>query len=404
MGSLGRYVVVLVAAALVTGATVPLARRVAVRWGAIATPGDRHVHATPTPRLGGMAMYLGLLAGLVLAAFMSGFDAVFQSPANVLGVVCSATVMFLTGLIDDVRDVSAPAKLAGTLLAGSVLSLAGLTIVNVPLPFVGFTVLAPDLAVVATVLWVAVMAHAVNLIDGLDGLAAGIVGIAAASFLVYSIKLERVGLLDRGNVGPLIAAIVVGVCLGFLPWNFHPASIFMGDSGALMLGLLMASSTIAVGGQSDNSFTGQSWFFFAPLVLPLVILGVPLLDMVFSVLRRATRRQGVATADKDHLHHRLLRLGHGHRRSVLIMWGFTGLLSAFALMPVLTGAGTGMVVVAGIGLLLILFTTLGPWVDRRRQGRSIAVTAPVERPIDLAAPDADARRLASRSDPSGTPP
>ncbi|HKY14696.1 MAG TPA: undecaprenyl/decaprenyl-phosphate alpha-N-acetylglucosaminyl 1-phosphate transferase, partial [Microthrixaceae bacterium] len=202
MGTVGRYLIVLAAAALVTFVTVPFARRMALRWGAIATPGDRHVHASPTPRLGGMAMFLGLLAGLALAAFLPGFDDVFQSPANVLGVLCSATIIFLTGMIDDVRDVSAPAKLAGTLLAGSVLSLAGLTIVNVPIPFVGFTVLAPDLAVVATVLWVAVMAHATNLVDGLDGLAAGIVAIAAGSFLLYGIKLERIGNLDPSNVGP----------------------------------------------------------------------------------------------------------------------------------------------------------------------------------------------------------
>ncbi|HKY16255.1 MAG TPA: MraY family glycosyltransferase, partial [Microthrixaceae bacterium] len=214
-----------------------------------------------------------------------------------------------------------------------------------------------------------VMAHATNLVDGLDGLAAGIVAIAAGSFLLYGIKLERIGNLDPSNVGPLIAAIVVGICLGFLPWNFHPASIFMGDSGALLLGLLMASSTIAVGGQSDDSYTGQSWFFFAPLAIPLVILGVPLLDMAFSILRRATRRQGLASADKDHLHHRLLRLGHGHRRAVLILWGFTALLSAFALIPVITGRGTGMVVVALVALALLLFTMLGPWVDRRRGAR-----------------------------------
>jgi UDP-GlcNAc:undecaprenyl-phosphate GlcNAc-1-phosphate transferase len=374
MGTLGKYVIVLVAAAVVTCATVPLARIVAQRVGAVVPPGDRRVHTRPTPTLGGIAMFLGLLAGLGVAASLNGFSAIFDAPGDVLGVACAAGLIFFSGFVDDLREVSAPAKLAGMIVAGSALSLAGVTIVNVPIPFIGFTVLAPDLAVVVTVLWVVVMANAVNLIDGLDGLAAGIVGIAAAAFLVYGIKLERIGLLDKGNIGPLIAAVVVGICLGFLPWNFHPASIFMGDSGALTLGLLMAASTIAVGGQSDNSFTGQSWFFFAPLVLPLIILGVPLLDMVFAVLRRATRRQGLATADKDHLHHRLMRLGHGHRRSVLIMWGFTGLLSAFALVPVLTGAGTALGVVAAVGALLVLFTMLGPWMDRRRQNGRKATT------------------------------
>jgi UDP-GlcNAc:undecaprenyl-phosphate/decaprenyl-phosphate GlcNAc-1-phosphate transferase len=254
------------------------------------------------------------------------------------------------------------------ILAGSVLTLSGTTIVNVPIPFLGFTLLAPDLAAVVSVAWVVVMANATNLIDGLDGLAGGIIAIAAGAFLAYSIQLDQAGAIDPGNVGPLIAVIVVGICLGFLPWNFHPARVFMGDSGALLLGLLMAASTIAVGGQSDDSYTGQSWFFFAPLVIPLVILGVPLFDMLFAILRRTTRRTGFATADKDHLHHRLLRLGHSHRQSVLILWGFTGVLSAFALVPVVTEKGTGLWWILVAAVALLLFTTLMPRVNRRRNG------------------------------------
>ena len=142
----------------------------------------------------------------------------------------------------------------------------------------------------------------------------------------------------------------------------------MGDSGALLLGLLMASSTIAVGGQSDDSFTGQSWFFFAPLVIPLLILGVPLLDAVFAVLRRTSRRSGFANADKDHLHHRLLRLGHGYRQSVVILWLWTGLLSAFALYPAWYGEGIAMIPIAGAALVLLLFTMLAPWYGRRSAG------------------------------------
>jgi UDP-GlcNAc:undecaprenyl-phosphate GlcNAc-1-phosphate transferase len=316
-------------------------------------------------------MFGGLLAGVAVAATRTSFDAVFESRTTIAGVLGAAFVIFVSGFVDDIREVSAPAKLAGMILAGSVLTLAGTTIVNVPVPFVGFTVLAPDLAAVASVAWVVVMANAANLIDGLDGLAAGIVAIAAGSFLIYSIKLDHVGALDPANAGPLIAVIVVGVCLGFLPWNFHPAKVFMGDSGALLLGLLMAASTIAVGGQSDDSFTGQSWFFFAPLVIPLVILGVPLFDLLFAVLRRTTRRRGFATADKDHLHHRLLRLGHSHRQSVLILWGFTGVLSAFALVPVLTRKGVGLWPILAVGVALLLFTMLMPRVNRRRQAETM---------------------------------
>jgi UDP-GlcNAc:undecaprenyl-phosphate GlcNAc-1-phosphate transferase len=341
------------------------------------------VHTEPTPTLGGVAMFVGLLAGLGAAALTGDFHAAFDPSITVGGVIGAALVMFVSGLIDDVREVSAPAKLAGMVLSGSILSIAGVTIVNVPLPFIGFTVLAPDLAVVASVVWVVVMANATNLIDGLDGLAAGIIAIAAGSFLIYSVKLDRVGVLDPSNIGPLLAVIVVGICIGFLPWNFHPAKVFMGDSGALLLGLLMAASTIAVGGQSDDSFTGQSWFFFAPLVIPVVILGLPLFDMAFAIIRRATRRKGLATADKDHLHHRLLRLGHGHRRSVLILWVATALLSAFALVPVVTQRGTGLWPIAIIAVALLLFTMLMPRVDRRRGGGRIDLAdEPLEQPSE----------------------
>jgi UDP-GlcNAc:undecaprenyl-phosphate GlcNAc-1-phosphate transferase len=371
MRSYRSLALVLAASTLVTFLLVPLAIRLARRVGAVVPPGDRRVHTSPTPTLGGLAMFGGLLAGVAVAATRTSFDAVFESRTTIAGVLGAAFVIFMSGFVDDIREVSAPAKLAGMILAGSVLTLAGTTIVNVPVPFVGFTVLAPDLAAVASVAWVVVMANASNLIDGLDGLAAGIIAIAAGSFLIYSIKLDHVGALDPANAGPLIAVIVVGVCLGFLPWNFHPAKVFMGDSGALLLGLLMAASTIAVGGQSDDSFTGQSWFFFAPLVIPLVILGVPLFDMLFAVLRRTTRRRGFATADKDHLHHRLLRLGHSHRQSVLILWGFTGVLSAFALVPVLTRKGVGLWPILAAGVALALFTMLMPRVNRRRQAETL---------------------------------
>jgi len=365
MRSSWSLAVVFAAAALTTFLLTPVAIRVARKVGAVVPPGDRRVHTEPTPTLGGIAMFGGLAAGLAAAASRSSFDAIFTSRSTIAGIVGAAGVMWVSGLVDDLREVSAPAKLASMVLAGSVLVMSGTQIINVPIPFVGFTVLAPDLAVVVSVLWVAVMANATNLIDGLDGLAAGIIAIAAGAFLLYSMKLDDAGAMEPTNVGPLVALIVVGICVGFLPWNFHPAKVFMGDSGALLLGLLMAASTIAVGGQSDNSFTGQSWFFFAPLVLPIVILGVPLFDMAFAILRRTTRRTGFATADKDHLHHRLLRLGHGHRQAVLILWAFTGLLSLFALVPVLTRRGTGLWPIGVAAVALLLFTMLRPRVHRR---------------------------------------
>lgn len=354
------YLVVMAVAVLVTAVSVPPLRLLSHRVGALAHPGDRTVHATPTPLLGGAALLLGLIAAVVAASSMSTFDPLFDPPTNVIGVVLAATVIWLIGLVDDLRDVSAPAKLAGMVLAGSILTLVGLTIIYFRVPFLGFTVLPPDLSALITVLWVVGMANAVNLIDGLDGLAAGIVAIGSGSFFLYGWRLLEVGVIDPTNVGPLIAVVTAGVCIGFLPFNFNPASIFMGDSGALLLGLLLASSTIAVGGQSDDPFSGQSWFFFAPLVIPLVILGVPLIDTVFAVVRRARRRSGVATADKEHLHHRLMDLGHGHRRTVVLLWAWTAVLSGFVLLPVFTSRGDGIVPIGVVALALLLFTLLAP--------------------------------------------
>ncbi len=372
------YAVVMLVAVVVTAVAVPPLRILSSKIGALAQPGDRTVHARPTPVLGGTALFLGLLAGLAVASQLDHFQAVFEAPNNLLGVLAAATVIWATGLIDDLRDVSAPAKLAGMVLSGSLLTLVGLTIIYFRVPFVGFTVLPPDMSALVTVLWVVGMANAVNLIDGLDGLAAGIVAIASGSFFLYGWRLLDVGVLDPSNVGPLVAIVTAGVCIGFLPSNFNPAGIFMGDSGALLLGLLLASSTIAVGGQSDDPFSGQSWFFFAPLVIPLVILGVPMFDLVFAIIRRASTRQGVATADKQHLHHRLMHLGHGHRRTVVILWAWTALLSSFVLIPAFTSRGNGVVPIGLLAFALLLFTLFGP-----RLGRSYASFNGDSQPSDV---------------------
>jgi UDP-GlcNAc:undecaprenyl-phosphate GlcNAc-1-phosphate transferase len=223
------------------------------------------------------------------------------------------------------------------------------------------------------------MANAINLIDGLDGLAAGIVAIGAFAFFLYSQKLTDLGLLDSGNVGPLLAMIATGVCVGFLPHNFNPARIIMGDGGALLLGLLLAVSTSVVGGRADSfsdEFIGQTYFFLAPLAIPLLILGVPILDTLFAIVRRATSRRALATADKGHLHHRLMNLGHGHRRSVVILWTWTALLSGFVLYPTLTGSNPAYLPFAMAALAIVLYTVLHPSVRARRREELPVKTSP----------------------------
>ena len=355
------YLVVGGAAAVATGITTSLARQFAERSGLLTVPEDRDVHDSPTPSIGGPAMLVGLLVGALVAWLIGDFDAVFATRSEMLGVLVAATIMCAVGVVDDIRPVSAPAKLAGMVLAGSTLSLVGVSLVVLRIPFVDVVLLSPDLSALATVLWVVLLANALNLIDGLDGLATGIVAIAATTFVLYAVRLGNEGVLFEGNPGALIAVLVAGICVGFLPHNVHPARIFMGDGGALMLGLLMAASTVSVGGRTDAAYSGQSFFFFAPLVIPLVILGVPLFDMLFAVVRRvATPGLSVTVADKDHLHHRLLRLGHGHWRAVLILWAWTALLSGFVLWPTYSGRGDTVVPMGIAGVCLGLFTVLHP--------------------------------------------
>ncbi len=374
MPSIGAYAVVLAVVALTTFAALFGVRRFAFRIGAVVRPDERRVHERPTATLGGIAMLIGVLAGMGAAWAMGSFDIVFSGSTEPIGLVLAAIVILVVGVIDDLRDVSAPAKIAGMVVAASVLVIAGISILVFRVPFAGVFVLSTDWSYLISVLWVVGMANAINLIDGLDGLAAGIVAIAAATFFLYAHELTADGILLAGNIGPLIAIVVLGACLGFLPHNFHPARIFMGDGGALLLGLLMAASTMVVGGRTDRSFSGSSYFFFAPLFIPLVILGVPVFDTLFAIIRRARKGSGISSADKGHLHHRLMRLGHGHRRSVFILWTWTALLSGFVLWPIYTGSGDGIVPFGIAAILLSLFTILHPGVrlERRRLARDEA--------------------------------
>lgn len=301
-------------------------------------------------------MFLGFCVAMASAWISGRFDITFAGSSEALGIVACASLAYLVGFVDDIREISAPAKLAGLVLAGSSLVVGGISIIQFRIPFSSVFILPLDMSYLITVIWLLGMCNSVNFIDGLDGLAAGIMGIAALAFFLYVLQLGEQGLLAESNIGSLIAVIVVGICAGFLPWNFHPAKIFMGDGGALLLGALMAASTVSVGGRVEDPFSGQTFFFYAPMVIPLLILGVPILDTIFAIVRRTVRRQGLATADKGHLHHRLMNLGHGHRRSVAILWAWTALLSGFVLWPVYNDRQGDALVpfgVAAFGLLLL---------------------------------------------------
>jgi len=368
---LGSFLLIGAVAALVTFATTPLVGMLARRQGWVYLPNDRTVHQSPLPDIGGMAMYVGLLAAMLTAWLLDAFDVMFASNSEPIGVLIAATIIYVVGFIDDIRGLSPPAKVAGTVLAGLALVQFGVVMYAFRLPFFdGPILLAQEWRPLVTVLWLLGITQAINLIDGLDGLAAGIVAIGAGAFFLYSQELIDSDVLDVRNIGPLVAIIAVGVCIGFLPHNFNPARIMMGDGGALLLGLLLAVATSVVGGRADSfnqEFIGQTYFFLAPLAIPLLILGVPIFDLAFAIFRRATSRRSLSTADKGHLHHRLMDLGHGHRRSVVILWTWTLLLSAFVLYPTLSGRNPAYLPFGIVALAIVLFTVLHPSVRARRR-------------------------------------
>lgn len=310
-------------------------------------------------------MFAAFAAALGVARLLPGpaFHPVFLDPNEAVGVIAAAGAMFLVGFVDDILEVSAPAKVAGQVLAAMILYFAGVTMLHFKVPFAGYLILSPSILPLVTALWVIGIANAVNLMDGLDGLAAGVVAIASGALCVYGLRLETLGLLQNGNIGPLIAAATCGLCIGFLPHNFHPAKIFMGDTGAMVLGLLMAASTMVIGGGAEPAW-GQTYFFFAPLLVPFVILGVPIVDMAFAIVRRTVRRTGVAVRDLEHLHHRLMRLGHGHRRSVIVLWTWTLLLSALVLYPSFYPSWGGAIPIGLLVLAAGLYTLFQPGLRR----------------------------------------
>jgi len=373
MGDTTSYLIIGACAMLVTFITTPLVRAFARAKNWVALPGDRKVHTVPTPDVGGIAMFAGVVVALALAWRMNSFSGLFEGNSESVGVLLGAALILGVGVIDDVRDISAPARVVATIATGMILVWFGVTMFYFRIPFLGVLQLSNDWVPIVTVVWLLAMTQAVNLIDGLDGLAAGIVAIGSLAFFIYSRHLSGLGLLSEPNIGPLIAIITVGVCIGFLPFNFNGASIFMGDGGAYLLGFLVAVSTSVVGGRADpttQAFSGQTYFFLAPIAIPLIILGVPVFDVLFAIIRRVSKRQGFATADKGHLHHRLINLGHGPRRAVAILWLWTALLSAFVLYPAFNRTTTNYAPFGLLGLVLFLYTVLHPDLERKREDES----------------------------------
>ncbi len=332
-----EYLLCFLVAVAVTYLLTPAVRRLAIKAKAMAEVRDRDIHATPTPRWGGLAMYGGFLAGMLIASQLPQLRVVFSGNRQALALIVGATLIVGLGLLDDRFGLDAPTKFAGQVLAAG--SMAFLGIQMVWLPIGGTLVLDPLTSVLLTVLFVVLTINAINFVDGLDGLAAGIVAIAAAAFFVYAFLLSVEFGFDRATLAALICALLAGICIGFLPHNLNPAKLFMGDTGSMLIGLLLAASAITLSGRVDPSAVRGELLLPAilPLLLPLAVIAIPLIDVVMAIVRRTRRGRSPFAPDKEHLHHRLIELGHSQRRAVSLMHAWTALIAfsavAVALIP-----------------------------------------------------------------------
>jgi UDP-GlcNAc:undecaprenyl-phosphate/decaprenyl-phosphate GlcNAc-1-phosphate transferase len=324
------YLMVFAVAAVTVLVTTPLARRLSLWLGAVDRPGQRRIHAAPTPRLGGLALFAGVVAAVGVASRLETFEEVFRTTSEPEAVLLASAMIVAVGLLDDLRGVPAPAKLAGQILAAGILVLFGITLLFVYIPGNPGTVvsLGTELGALFTIVAVVAMINAVNLIDGLDGLAAGIVAIAALALFWYT-QLADATTLGLPSASSLLLVAVAGSALAFLVFNFHPASIFMGDTGAMLLGLLLAAAGVSAIGSTIQPTRGTFAAFSIPVLVPVLVLAVPFVDTIWAILRRLRSGRAVFSPDKKHLHHRLVELGHSQRRAVLVMYYWSALV-AFA--------------------------------------------------------------------------
>jgi len=355
------YLFVLAVAAGVSFLATPVVRRIASRVGAVDVPDDRKVHTTPTPTLGGLAIFAGIVAGMGVARMMGSFRPLFETSSEPIGVLVAGAAMVALGSVDDTRGMKASTKLAGQIAATGILIFAGVQVFYFWLPGAGLISLSPDMSALITVLWTVLVINAVNLIDGLDGLAAGVAAVAAAALFAYTLRTGG----GVPSTAGLLATLVIGSCVGFIPHNFNPARIFMGDSGSLLLGLVLASATVSGVGRTIEPDLSAVAGLIIPVLLPIFVLAVPLADTAFAVLRRIRGRRPLAMPDKRHIHHWLFEMAGSHRQAVLVMYMWSAMLGASATVLALVRGATGKALGLAIALALVITILVIPRTLRR---------------------------------------
>ena len=358
-------------AAIITYLATGWVRVLATRWGAVAFPRERDVHVQPTPRMGGLAMYVGVVAAVLLASQLPALTRGFVYSSGLPAVVVAGGLIMLVGLIDDRWGLDALTKFAGQITAASVLVTMGVawSVLYIPIGGVGTIVLDQVASILLTLALTVAIVNAMNFVDGLDGLAAGLGLITALAICMFSVGLLR----DHGGdvlfyPPAVISVVLAGVCLGFLPHNFHKARIFMGDSGSMLIGLMLAAaSTTAAGPISQTAYGARDVFaLLSPFLLVVAVMFVPALDMLLAIIRRTRKGLSPFSPDKMHLHHRLLEIGHSHRRVVLLIYLWVGIAALGAASSIFFDPRRTAVVMAG-AVVVAVVVTLIPLLRRRNR-------------------------------------
>ncbi|MCH4856231.1 UDP-N-acetylmuramyl pentapeptide phosphotransferase [Bifidobacterium pseudolongum subsp. globosum] len=360
------YLFIVLVAACATYLFTPIVRHLAIRLGAVGEVRKRDVHTIPTPRMGGLAMLCGFLTAMLFASRLDFLQGVFRQNHQAWIVMAGAILICLLGIADDVWDLDWMLKLAGQLLIAVFVAWGGLQIIALP---IGSLVTAsPTISIAITALLIVVSINAVNFVDGLDGLAAGIVAIGGIAFGIYSYILARTS-PSYASMATLLDIAMVGICVGFLLHNWHPAKLFMGDSGSMLLGYLITCASIVMTGRLDPATVSTSIYLpaFMPVLLPILVLFLPVLDMMMAIVRRLRKGQSPMHPDRMHLHHRMLRIGHSVRGAVLILWGWAALI-AFGSIMLLFFTPWHVFIVFAVAAVALTVATMSPYLNRLMHG------------------------------------
>jgi len=345
-----EYLLTIALAATLCYLITPFIKALAMKAGAFMNVRSRDTHTVVTPRWGGIGMWISMSVTFMVVNHLPLVAKSFGREAT--GIFIAGTFIMILGALDDMYDLDSITKFAGQAVAGGILLLHGVQILWLPIN--GIYILPPSIGQLLTIFFVMVVINAVNFVDGLDGLATGIVAICAMAFFAFSYLLAVVNGMNRAGAPSLITAVIIGICIGFLPHNYHPARIFMGDSGAMFLGLLLSAAAITLTGQIDlNAITSAgSDTALLPLLLPFSVLAIPFIDLGMAIIRRLRAGRSPFAADKEHLHHKLLSMGNSHRRTSAILYSWTAMFA----FPTVVAAFAPVWVSLLVGLLILLFS------------------------------------------------